>query len=133
MNSTVALYIRNKAGYSKAPKKPIDLGVDQGQFYIGWYEGTHKRLKAVGRFADVAQVAKNNMEAGLKNAAVKGVKAEPATDAPGHNLVDCADRHQIETKNGKAHSTWCSYEITLRKFRLHISSAESWTGYRCSA
>jgi hypothetical protein len=129
MNSTVALYIRNKAGYSKAPKKPIDLGVDQGQFYIGWYEGTHKRLKAVGRFADVARVAKNNMEAELKNAAIlKPRKAEPTTDATktaptGHNLADCADKYLIETKNGKAHSTWCSYEITLRKFQASCSVA----------
>jgi hypothetical protein len=58
MNSTVALYIRNKDGYSKAPKKPTDLDEDQGQFYLSWYAGTKKRLKAVGRFADVARVAK---------------------------------------------------------------------------
>jgi integrase/recombinase XerD len=55
------------------------------------------------------------MEAGLKNAAIKGT-AEPTTDAPSHNLVDCADRYLTEVKNGKAHSTYCSYEITLRKF-----------------
>lgn len=46
MNTTVALYIRNKGGYSKAPKKPTDLDEDQGQFYLSWYEGIRKRLNA---------------------------------------------------------------------------------------
>ena len=90
MNCTVALYIRTKGGYSKAPKRPTDLPEGTGKFYLSWSEGTKKRLQAVGRWADAARVAKNNKEAELKNTAVTGVRVEPSTDAR-HNLATCAD------------------------------------------
>jgi hypothetical protein len=53
-NKAGELYIRNKVGYRKPPKKLADL--PQGEtFVLFWYEGKAKKAKAVGRFADEAQ------------------------------------------------------------------------------
>jgi hypothetical protein len=58
-NTTVALYIRGKAGYRKSPKKITDL--EEGETYcLSWYEGRRKRMQNVGRFADAALVAQLN-------------------------------------------------------------------------
>jgi integrase len=124
MNTTVALYIRNKAGYYfKAPKRPTDLDEDQGRFYLSWYEGTRKRLKPVGRFGDAARVAKNNMEAELKNTAVTGTIQTPAPPVTTHAIDEAAAKYLDEVFNGKAHPTYMSYEIAIRKFRSSCTVA----------
>jgi len=41
-NTTATLYIRSKAGLSKAPKKPADLP-EGSTYYIYWYEDGTKR------------------------------------------------------------------------------------------
>jgi integrase len=71
-NRTAKLYIRNKVGYRKPPKRITDLPENEA-FVLFWYEGTRKKAKAVGRFADEAQVALNNKEAELKNLSITGI------------------------------------------------------------
>ncbi len=82
-NHTGKLYIRSKTGYRKPPKRLINLS--EGENYqLFWYEGKLKKSKAVGRYADAAQVALINKEAELRKASVTGtvttsvvVKSEP--------------------------------------------------------
>lgn len=70
-NTTATLYIRNKAGYSKAPKRPVNLPEDS-TFYLMWYEGTKRKAVNVDRFADAAQVAQANKQAELRIASITG-------------------------------------------------------------
>jgi hypothetical protein len=81
-NTTVILYIRSKAGLSKAPKKPADLPKGS-TYYLYWYEdGTKRKAANVGRFADAARVARNNKVAELGNAAIETVKPKPPASEP---------------------------------------------------
>ena len=66
-NKAGKLYIRNKVGYRKPPKKLADLPEGES-FVLFWYEGKAKKAKAVGRFADRAQTALINKEAALRRA-----------------------------------------------------------------
>jgi len=50
-NRIAPLYIRTKTGYKNHSKRLIDL--PEGQVYqLFWYEGSCKKSKAVGWFAD---------------------------------------------------------------------------------
>jgi hypothetical protein len=76
-NKAGKLYIRNKVGYRKPPKRLADL--PEGEtFVLFWYEGKKKKAKAVGRFADRAQTALVNKEAALRRATVAAVSFSPA-------------------------------------------------------
>jgi hypothetical protein len=74
-NRIAKLYTRSKVGYRKPGKRLTDL--PEGETYtLFWYIGTKKKAKAVGRYADEAQVALINcgkvwvLEQSLPNACV---------------------------------------------------------------
>jgi len=63
-NTTATIYIRSKAGLSKAHKKAADLP-DGSTYYLYRYEdGTKRRAANVGRLADAAFVGPTNATLG---------------------------------------------------------------------
>jgi integrase len=120
-NKAGKLYIRNKVGYRKPPKKLADL--PEGEtFVLFWYEGKAKKAKAVGRFADRAQTALINKEAALRRATVTG--AEPALTVvepekptlTGRNFSQAVTLYLSEVKRGKSKKTHFAYSVTLKGF-----------------
>jgi hypothetical protein len=90
-NHTATLYIRRKAGYCRTPKKLTDL--PEGENYqLFWYEGTKRKSKAVGRFADAARIAVINKEAELRKATITGALPEPVV--PGTPSLKAANCRQ---------------------------------------
>lgn len=118
-NRRVSLYIYSKVGgswkYRPAPERPKNLP-EGSSFVMMWYEGeaegkARKRLKNVGRAANVAQVEITKKKAELLNRIVTGKDtAEPALEPGTHQpeptisavtyvkdvvkkyLEECADR-----------------------------------------
>ena len=120
-NTTCKLYIRNKVGYRKPPKKLADL--PEGEtFVLFWYEGKAKKAKAVGRFADEAQTALINKEAALRRASVAG--AVPASTAvepekpttSGRDFPEAVNQYLSEVRRGKSKKTHLAYSIALDGF-----------------
>jgi integrase len=120
-NKAGKLYIRNKVGYRKPPKRLADL--PEGEtFVLFWYEGKAKKAKAVGRFADKAQTALINKEAALRRAAVKGAEPAPTSVEPeepttsGRDFTESVNLYLSEVKRGKSKKTHLAYSITLARF-----------------
>jgi integrase/recombinase XerD len=119
-NKAGKLYIRNKVGYRKPPKKLADL--PEGEtFVLFWYEGKAKKAKAVGRFADEAQTALINKEAALRRASVAGAGTAPAPEpekaaTSGRDFHEAANQYLSEVKRGKSKKTYLAYNISLDGF-----------------
>lgn len=120
-NKTCKLYIRNKVGYRKPPKKLADLSEGE-TFVLFWYEGKAKKAKAVGRFADKAQTALINKEAALRRATVTGAVPAPTAAEPekpttsGRDFSQAVMLYLSEVKRGKSRKTHLAYSITLDGF-----------------
>ena len=127
-NRTAKLYIRNKVGYRKPPKRITDLPENEA-FVLFWYEGTRKKAKAVGRFADEAQVALNNKEAQLKNLSITGiapvvVAPEPAQEptAPAVLTVCEAVKEYLANVEGRVgNDGYGAAPKTLTAYRKRLS------------
>lgn len=120
-NKAGKLYIRNKVGYRKPPKRLADL--PEGEtFVLFWYEGKAKKAKAVGRFADKAQTALINKEAALRKAAVTGAAPAPTAveseklTTSGRDFTDAVNLYLSEVKRGKSKRTDLAYSVTLKGF-----------------
>lgn len=120
-NRTAKLYVRNKVGYSKPPKRLADLPESE-TFVLFWYEGKTKKAKAVGRFADEAQTALINKEAELRRAAVTGTLPSPAPVEPekptalGRDFQQTVKLYMSEVRSGKSRKTHLAYSIALQGF-----------------
>ena len=120
-NTTGKLYIRSKLGYRKPPKRLSNLPENEN-FVLMWYEGTSKKAKSVGHFADVAQTALINKEAELRRLAL-GVKSrslepvrspEPAElGIAERDLAQAISLYLTEVKRGKAKKTHLAYSMGL--------------------
>ncbi len=95
-NKAGKLYIRNKVGYRKPPKKLADL-LEGETFMLFWYEGNAKKAKAVGRFAEKAQTALINKEAALRRAIVTGAEPAPTPVEPENPTLTSRDFSQAVT------------------------------------
>lgn len=116
-NRTAALYIRTKFGYAKHGKRLLDL--PEGQTYqLFWYEGTRRKSKTVGRFAEAAQAALIDKEAELRHAALVATTAEPVPESrpAGRDLHQAIQQYLSEVKGGKSRKTHHAYSVTLRGF-----------------
>lgn len=120
-NHTGKLYIRSKTGYRKPPKRLVNLP-DGENYQLFWYEGIRRKSKNVGKFADAAQVARNNKEAELRNAAIT-VTTLPATVAKVESATPTSRdfntavmTYLTEVKNAKTQNTYVTYETALRQF-----------------
>jgi integrase/recombinase XerD len=119
-NKAGKLYIRNKVGYRKPPKRLTDL--PEGEtFVLFWYEGKAKKAKAVGRFADEAQTALINKEAELRRAAITGTLPAPTPEpekatALGRDFPQAVNLYLSEVKRGKSKKTHLAYTIALQGF-----------------
>jgi integrase len=120
-NRIAKLYIRSKLGYRKPGKRLTDL--PEGETYtLFWYIGTKKKAKAVGRYADEAQVALINQEAALRRMAVSS--PEPFAVAPepekptalGRDFPQAVKLYLSEVKRGKSKKTHLAYSIALQGF-----------------
>jgi len=119
-NTTCKLYIRNKVGYRKPPKKLADL--PEGEtFVLFWYEGKAKKAKAVGRFADEAQTALINKEAALRRTSLTGAVPAPAPEpekvvTSGRDFTEALNQYLSEVKRGKSKKAHLARNITLDGF-----------------
>lgn len=119
-NKAGELYIRNKVGYRKPPKKLADL--PQGEtFVLFWYEGKAKKAKAVGRFADEAQTALINKEAALRRTSLTGAVPAPAPEpekvvTSGRDFTEALNQYLSEVKRGKSKKAHLARNITLDGF-----------------
>jgi integrase len=120
-NKAGKLYIRNKVGYRKPPKRLADL--PEGEtFVLFWYEGKAKKAKAVGRFADKAQTALINKEAALRRATVAGAVSTSTAVEPerrttsDRDFPEAVNLYLSEVKRGKSKKTHLAYSVTLKGF-----------------
>jgi hypothetical protein len=121
-NTTVSIYIRNKSGLRK-PGKPLGDLTHAETYMLYWYEGTKRKAKAVGRFADEAAVSQIDQEAELKRRAVGRPVAEPVavlepelSNPLKGSLLAAVELYLSEVKRGKSKKTYMAYRVTLLKF-----------------
>jgi integrase len=125
-NRTAKLYIRSKSGYRKPGKRLSDL--PEGEtFQLFWYEGTKKKAKAVGRFADEAQVALITKESELRKLAVTGTDplAVAPESEPEHprkvTVVRDAVRDYMENVRGRiGHDGYGASPRTLQAYKCRL-------------
>lgn len=114
-NHTATLYIRSKSGYRKPPKNLIDLS--EGETYqLMWYEGTKKRSRNVGRFADAAEVARINQRTTLRKGKVSESAPQPTGNTKGRSLTTSLAEYLKEVRVGKSKKTYQAYSVTLNAF-----------------
>jgi hypothetical protein len=88
MNRTVKLYRSVKRpsgvwGTNPIPDKQLknlkDLPKDEGNYYLGYYNGKHRQMPSVGRFADAAKqrLVQKRKELGAKAIGVELPQVEP--------------------------------------------------------
>jgi integrase len=118
-NRTAKLYVRSKLGYHKPSKRLADLP-DGENYQLFWYDGTRKKARAVGRFADEAQTALVNKEAELRRAAITGTVPEAVVPenrtTTGRDFHLAVQQYLSEVKSGKSRKTHLAYSITLQVF-----------------
>jgi integrase/recombinase XerD len=117
-NTTVSIYIRNKSGLRKTGKRLTDLPETE-TYMLYWYEGTKRKAKAIGRFADAARVCLINKEAQLKHSALAGIAPTPEPEMPttsGRDFLAAVKLYLSEVKRGKSKKTHLAYSIALDGF-----------------